>query len=497
MAQRGARRGGSNGSLRPKFAASFLVDTTAPASSVPDPTDFSDSDSDDDGHSLSYRLRRADSVPEGIDASSHVSLGSLRSRSAVSSLSKSDVTLSTDESGRPKASASAAQSVTKDGFETSMTDGSGPDALLRLRQTTSGIEQQDETRQTNTMKTSSTTLAFITVVLQLLQLSTAAAAGTSKTALLMIDVQNCFCEGDVTSSGEPGSLAVEDTASLIPILNSLREEKSCLFDSVVRSQDYHPPDHISFGPTHGLEPFSHLFGKGELPLLCVSPESGLMTDASCCPSYHVDPEAMDCETQLCPLTATDAVMSAPACTICKESPDECFETTQAMWTSHCLMEGDSDFPSTLMTMDNDVIVQKGTGRFVDAYSVFADNTKRLRSDLDETLKSLEIETLYFVGIAAEYCVCDSALDALELGYNVKVIEDAIRGITPETTNAALTDMKLKGAQIVTVADVMAMDCPMPPVEEPEPASVAASASSTGIAANILGAAAIVVLSILV
>ena len=129
MAQRGARRGGSSGSLRPEFAASFLVDTTAPASSVPDPTDFSDSDSDDDGHSLSYRLRRADSVPEGIDASSHVSLGSLRSRSAVSSLSKSDVTLYMDESGRPKASASAAQSVTKDGSETSMTDGSGPDAL--------------------------------------------------------------------------------------------------------------------------------------------------------------------------------------------------------------------------------------------------------------------------------------------------------------------------------------------------------------------------------
>jgi len=368
------------------------------------------------------------------------------------------------------------------------------------------------------MKTySSTTLAFIIVAIaiQALQFPTAAAAANNehetaaKAALLVIDVQNCFCEGNVTSSGEPGSLSVEDTASLIPVLNALREEKSCLFDSVVRSQDYHPTNHISFGPTHGLEPFSHLSGKGELPLLCVSPASGLMTDASCCPSYHVNPEAIDCETQLCPLTATDAVLSAPACVICKESPDECFETTQAMWTNHCLVEGDSDFPSTLLTMDTDVIVQKGTGTFVDAYSAFADNTKRLSSDLDQTLKNLEIETLYVVGIATDYCVYYSVLDALELGYNVKVIEDATRGIAAQTVTAALEDMKLKGAEIITIADVMTMECPSssPPLivaEEPEQSSVgdesvsSSSSPTAGVvdAAKILGAVAIPSLSIL-
>lgn len=311
-----------------------------------------------------------------------------------------------------------------------------------------------------------------------------AVAGESKTALLMVDVQNCFCEGNITSSGEPGSLSVAETASLIPVLNSLREEKSCLFDSVVRSQDYHPANHISFGPTHGLEPFSHLFGKGELPLMCVSPSSGLLTDASCCPTYHVAPELLDCETQLCPATATDEVLSAPACSICKETPEECFETTQAMWTNHCLMEGDSDFPATLMTMDTDVIVQKGTGTFVDAYSAFADNTKRLKSELDGTLQDLGVKTLYVVGIATDYCVYYSVLDALELGYEVFVVEDGTRGIAPETIAAALVDMEEKGAKIITVADVLAMECPA----EPEP-SISASISSTA-GRIILGAAAV-------
>ena len=275
-----------------------------------------------------------------------------------------------------------------------------------------------------------------------------------KTALLMIDVQNCFCEEGVTSSGEPGSLAVADTASLIPVLNELREQKSCLFDHVVRSQDFHPENHISFGPTHGLEPFAHLSEKGELPLMCIAPESGLMTDASCCPTFHVDPSLVDCETQLCPTTATDAVLSAPACQICQESPEDCFETTQAMWTNHCLQDGDSDFPATLVTMDSDIVVEKGTGSHVDAYSAFSDNTKRLESGLDDTLMGLGVKTLYVTGIATDFCVYHSVLDALERGYRVKVIEDATRGIAQDSIDAALQDMASKGAEIVTVADVL-------------------------------------------
>lgn len=108
-------------------------------------------------------------------------------------------------------------------------------------------------------------------------------------------------EATGTASGDEGSLAVADTAAIIPLINQIRDEKEdCLFDLVVRSQDYHPPAHISFGPTHGLEPFAHLAGKGELPLTCVNPSSGSTEDASCCPTHHIEP--YDCDAMLCPNT---------------------------------------------------------------------------------------------------------------------------------------------------------------------------------------------------
>jgi hypothetical protein len=77
---------------------------------------------------------------------------------------------------------------------------------------------------------------------------------------MTIDVQDCFMEAGGTSSCEDLSLAVQDTAEIVPNINSIRSEKSCLFNVVVRSQAYHTVNLISFGPTHGLEPFAHLAG---------------------------------------------------------------------------------------------------------------------------------------------------------------------------------------------------------------------------------------------
>ena len=270
-----------------------------------------------------------------------------------------------------------------------------------------------------------------------------------------------------TASGEAGSLAVADTNEIIPIINGIRAEKSCAFDVVIRSQDFHTEDHISFGPTHGLEPFAHLAGKGELPLTCVTPESGKTSDASCCPTYHIQP--YDCETMLCPVTTTaddtvaqtrslDAVLSSPACSICKETPDECYKTTQAMWTNHCLQDGDSSFPPTLVTESTDIVVQKGGNQHVDAYSAFMDNTRKLKTDLDDILKDKEVDTIYIMGIATDYCVYYSTVDALMLGYNVNLVLDATRGIAPETVDAALEDMIAKGAVVLNSTDVLALEC---------------------------------------
>ena len=56
---------------------------------------------------------------------------------------------------------------------------------------------------------------------------------SAKTALLIVDVQECFMDANGTSSGQAGSLAVSGTAEIIPILNEIRQEKSCLFDLTV------------------------------------------------------------------------------------------------------------------------------------------------------------------------------------------------------------------------------------------------------------------------
>ena len=316
------------------------------------------------------------------------------------------------------------------------------------------------------------------------------ATAKKKRALLVIDVQDCFMEAAGTASGKEGSLAVAATAELIPIINQIREEKSCLFDLVIRSQDFHPPNHISFGPTHGLAPFAHLQGLGELPITCVHPFSGAAEDASCCPSYYIDP--YDCTQQLCPnrtavtddagISSLNFALKSAACSVCKDTPQECFNTTQAMWTNHCLQTGDSSFAPKLMTQDTDVIVQKGGNPYVDSYSAFMDNTRKLKTKLDGIFREEGIEEFFLVGIATDYCVYFSAVDGIELGYTVHVVLDATRGIAEDTIEAAKVDMTRLGVNIINTTDLLAMECPAP-------TSAVGGAFSSSLAAGLTVAAA--------
>merc|ERR1719195_245049 len=82
-----------------------------------------------------------------------------------------------------------------------------------------------------------------------------------RTALLVIDVQDCFLE-NLTTTGEPGSLPVP-ASHIIEDINQMMADKACLFDDIVYSQDFHPANHVSFASSHGLAPFSHI-GTGPL-----------------------------------------------------------------------------------------------------------------------------------------------------------------------------------------------------------------------------------------
>mmetsp|Transcript_27874 Transcript_27874/g.63027 ORF Transcript_27874/g.63027 Transcript_27874/m.63027 type:complete len:346 (-) Transcript_27874:112-1149(-) len=297
----------------------------------------------------------------------------------------------------------------------------------------------------------------------------AASSVAGKTALLVIDVQDCFLEKD-TTSGNPGSLSVP-ASHIIPKINSIRQQKSCLFDKVVFSQDYHPVNHISFGSSHGLAPFAHLGGKGSLPLKCVKPSSGNTADGSCCPTFHIDATAIDCSQKLCPPTGWDytvnnsaLVASNPACTTCKTNPSSCFDMEQAMWTDHCLQSGDSTFPPSLDKQSGDVTVRKGKNQFVDAYSAFMDNTQAMKTELDDTLQAEGITELYVVGIATDVCVAATVSDAFNSktgSYTVNVITDAMVAVLGSQANhqSAINDMSAKGAKLMTTAEVLALSCP--------------------------------------
>jgi len=283
-----------------------------------------------------------------------------------------------------------------------------------------------------------------------------------KAAFLIVDVQDCFLPG--------GSLGVYQADTILNHIVQIYQDKSCLFDLTVRSQDYHPPGHISFASSHGLPPFADVtLGKGELPLTCVKPADGNIEEASCCPSYYLNPSSFNCSKQLCPgdgnasftYPAIDSIISKnPACTICQNTPDKCFPMTQRMWTDHCLFKGDSTFPSKLNVVDKFELIQKGDNRYVDSYSAFADNTHNLHTPLNELLKEKEITKLYVAGIATDVVVAYTVRDAIELGYEVVVVGDATKGIFPETEQAALREFEsIDGATVLNTSQVLATECP--------------------------------------
>jgi nicotinamidase-related amidase len=293
-------------------------------------------------------------------------------------------------------------------------------------------------------------MAFQGAVAFLLALAVPCLASTGK-GLLIIDVQDCFLEG--------GSLAV-NAKHIIPVINYIRDEKDCLFDIVVRSQDFHPSGHISFGSTNGLPDI----GAGTpIPMKCIKPESGKTTDAACCPDAAAADAAIKANIEAKVAEMTDN----PACTTCFSSStaDQCFEMQQAMWPDHCLQDGDATFPGTLTKKTSDVIAQKGSNKFVDAYSAFMDNTKTLKTDLERIFKDAGVSELYVMGIATDFCVKWSATDAVDLGFKVNVVTDASAGIGIPIDDSSTTitvgndEMKQKGVTMVESDSLLGMECP--------------------------------------
>jgi nicotinamidase/pyrazinamidase len=200
-------------------------------------------------------------------------------------------------------------------------------------------------------------------------------------ALLVIDVQNCFLPG--------GSLAVKDGEQVIPVINRIAKG----FANVVMTQDWHTPGHISFASVHaGKKPFETVdlaYGK------------------------------------------------------------------QVLWPDHCVQGTDgAALSKDLSVPQAALVIRKGFHKDVDSYSAFTEADGKTTTGLAAYLKARQIERLFVAGLATDFCVAWTALDARKAGFETYVVEDACRGIDTQGSLAkAWADMDKAGVKRIQSGDI--------------------------------------------
>lgn len=130
---------------------------------------------------------------------------------------------------------------------------------------------------------------------------------------------------------------------------------------------------------------------------------------------------------------------------------------QIWWPVHCVQETPgAELHSQLQQQHIAAVFRKGENPDIDSYSAFFDNGHRAQTALDDCLKAQEITHLALMGLATDYCVKFSVLDALRLGYQIHVITDGCRGVNlqPEDSQQALAEMQQAGAELVTLSQFL-------------------------------------------
>jgi nicotinate phosphoribosyltransferase len=133
-----------------------------------------------------------------------------------------------------------------------------------------------------------------------------------------------------------------------------------------------------------------------------------------------------------------------------------FKKQGGPWPVHCVAETPgAEFPSTLKLPESGQIISKATGPDKDAYSGFQG------TDLDARLKSQGIRRLFLGGLATDYCVLSTVKDALHLGYNVYLLEDAVRAVNlnPEDGENAIEEMVQLGCHLCHINQMQTQTTP--------------------------------------
>jgi len=125
--------------------------------------------------------------------------------------------------------------------------------------------------------------------------------------------------------------------------------------------------------------------------------------------------------------------------------------TQVLWPPHCVQGTEG---AKVLVNNNlfQAIVKKGQNSKFDSYSGFQDDGGA-KTEMDNILKAAGVKKLIIYGIATDYCVKATAIDAATNGYKVVVIDDLSKGVAPDTTAKALEEMKAKGILILKNIDM--------------------------------------------
>jgi len=128
-----------------------------------------------------------------------------------------------------------------------------------------------------------------------------------------------------------------------------------------------------------------------------------------------------------------------------------FKNRGGPWPPHCIKNTwGAEFPKELMLPSDVIIISKAFREDEEAYSGFQG------TNLDNVLKELGVNRLFIGGLATDYCVKATVLDALKLGYQVMLLLDAIRGVdvNPGDSEKAIKEMIRSGAIAITFEEIL-------------------------------------------
>ncbi|ROT39632.1 pyrazinamidase/nicotinamidase [Sodiomyces alkalinus F11] len=210
-----------------------------------------------------------------------------------------------------------------------------------------------------------------------------------KPALLVVDFQEDFCPPN-------GSLAVPDGRAIAPVVNSLLKLP---FATKIATKDWHPASHVSFATNHpGASPF-------------------LSTTTIANP--HNSAEKLE----------------------------------SRLWPAHCVQ----DTPGAALIPELeadllDAVVAKGTRPDIEMYSAFygpfEDPGRVADSGLAERLRGAGVTDVFVVGLAGDYCVKCSAIDAAAEGFRTVVVEEGTRCVDPAAWDRVKAELAVAGVQVV-------------------------------------------------